>query len=73
MRDDGVSIRYKCSGCGAIREDGQQWLTLRLSGDRRGVEIRPFEYCGPDDEYFCSETCAFERISEMFGGMRPAR
>ena len=61
-------MRYHCSGCGFEQDDAREWLALRVSQDRRGLEIRRFEDSGPDDVLFCSEGCAFGRISEVFGG-----
>jgi hypothetical protein len=67
------ATEYTCSHCGAERAAGARWFALRLSGDRRGVEIRPFEARGPDDQIFCGASCAFERIEEIFGGPMPPK
>jgi hypothetical protein len=66
-------MRYTCSNCGAEKQDGEAWLGLRVAADRRGVEIRTFINCGPDDQLFCSEGCAFQRVSEVLGGPIPPK
>jgi hypothetical protein len=58
---------YLCDGCGK-QDEPAGWLAVRLSGDRRGLEIRRFEHGGTDARYFCSEACAFRRISELLAG-----
>jgi hypothetical protein len=58
---------YACTACGRREQVSHDWLALRVSPDRRGIEVRRFEDSGPDDVLFCSETCAFHRISEVLG------
>lgn len=67
-------LRYRCDRCGREQEEGERWLALRISGDRRGIEIRALENSAPDDRIFCGETCAFARLSEILAarGSRPA-
>ena len=67
-----MSLRYRCDGCGHEQEPGERWLAVRIAGDRRGLEIRTIGNGGPDDRFFCSEACAFKRISEVLRGPQPA-
>lgn len=66
-----TDCEYVCDAC-QKRDHPDGWLALRLSGDRRGLEVRRFEDRGPDDRFFCSERCAFERVRELLRGLRVA-
>jgi len=65
-----VTGEYVCDACGK-RAEPRGWLALRIAADRRGLEIRRFEYSGPDDSYVCGKACAFARMSEILAGARP--
>jgi hypothetical protein len=60
---------YVCDACGK-REAPRGWLALRIAYDRRGLELRLFEYSGPDDSYLCGKACAFRRMSDLIDGLR---